>query len=268
MSGWLVTGATTLGDFHAREKRPNQDAIGWMPREGGGTRIIAAVSDGHGAAPHFRSDRGARFAIEGVLEVLSGQMDSDDPAQENLPDAVVAAWRGAVMADMQADPLDRDGGRPGAALAPYGATLVAAAATADELTLVQIGDGDMLLIYPDGKVVRPLAADAGLVGEQTYSLCMDDAAARVRTASLWREGLNWPMAIVLATDGVSKSFRDEEAFLDAARQLASQGASDWASLERDLPAWLAAVSHDGSGDDASLCLALNLGTSVVRGTNG
>lgn len=257
MSGWLVTGATTLGDFHAREGRINQDAIGWTPREGSGPRIVAAISDGHGAAPHFRSDRGARFAVDRAVAILTRQVDEADLRPEILPDTIVAAWRGAVAADMRADPLDRDGARPGAALAPYGATLIAAAATGDELTLIQIGDGDMLLVYPGGGVVRPLAADLGLVGEQTYSLCMDEAAARVRMASLWRDGGNWPMAILLATDGVSKSFRDEDAFLDAARHLAARGASDWAALAGELPDWLAAISHHGSGDDASLCLALN-----------
>ena len=35
------------------------------------------------------------------------------------------------------------------------------------MTLLQIGDGDLLLVYADERVVRPMMADADLVGEQT-----------------------------------------------------------------------------------------------------
>lgn len=259
--GWRIAGASVLGEFHAREGRINQDAVGWIPRDGTGGRIVGAVSDGHGARVHFRSDRGARFAVEQALDILAWHMDDDDPALEALPAATVAGWRDAVLTDMAADPLDRDGARPGATLAPYGATLVAVAANDSEITLLQIGDGDLLLVYADGRVVRPLASDLDLVGEQTYSLCMDDAEARVKTASLWRGG-DWPMAMLLATDGVSKSFRDEAAFQDAARQLANHARDDWPAFVAELPDWLKAISHHGSGDDASLCLALNLSENL------
>ncbi len=258
---WRVAGASVLGDFHAREGRINQDAVGWVPNDGAGGRIVAAVSDGHGASVHFRSDRGARFAVEQALDILAWHMDDDDPGVEALPAATVAGWRDAVLADMAADPLDRSGTRPGATLAPYGATLLAVAANDAEMTLLQIGDGDMLLLYADGRVVRPMVADADLVGEQTYSLCMDDAETRVKIASLWRTS-DWPMAVLLATDGVSKSFRDEAAFQDAARQLAQHARDDWAAFAAELPDWLSAISHHGSGDDASLCLALNLGAGA------
>lgn len=254
---WLVTGASVLGDFHAREGRPNQDAVGFAPQDGSGARIVAAVSDGHGAAAHFRADRGACFAVERALEVLAWHIDDHDPEEDVLPGAVIGAWRDAVLKDMRADPLEA-GGRPGAALAPYGATLIAIAATAEELTVFQIGDGDLLLLYADGRVARPLASDDDLIGEQTYSLCMDDAETRVRTASFWRTaGGDWPFAVMLSTDGVSKSFRDEAAFQDAARQLAAQARHDWAALQTELPHWLAALTRHGSGDDATLCLAFS-----------
>jgi hypothetical protein len=255
---WRVTGASALGSYHARDGRPNQDAVAWTPVEGRGSRIVAAVSDGHGASIHFRSERGARFAVERGVEVLAWHIDEDDPPEEALPGAMVSAWREAVHADLRADPLSVRGARPGAALAPYGTTLIGMAATAAELTLFQIGDGDLLLVYPDGRVVRPLAPDTGLVGEQTYSLCQDDAEAHVRTASFWRNGHgDWPLAVMLSSDGVSKSFRDDKAFHDAARQLAAQAMHDWQSFQAELHTWLAAISLHGSGDDATLCLALS-----------
>lgn len=255
---WKVAGASALGSYHARDGRPNQDALAWTPPDGVGARIVAAVSDGHGAAIHFRSDRGARIAVERAVDVLARHMDDDDPVEEALACTIVHAWRSSVNADLLADPLTVRGARPGAALAPYGTTLIGIAASAAELTLFQIGDGDLLLVYPDGRVDRPFAPDTDLVGEQTYSLCMDDAEAHVRTASFWRNGAgDWPLAALLSTDGVSKSFRTDAAFRDAARQLADQAKSDWAGFASELHRWLAAVSHHGSGDDATLCLALN-----------
>jgi len=255
---WRVTGASALGSYHARDGRPNQDAVAWTPPEGRGARIVAAVSDGHGAAIHFRSERGARFAVDRAVGVLSSHIDHDDPPEEALPGAMVGAWREAVHADLVADPLSVRGARPGASLAPYGATLIGTAASAAELTLFQIGDGDLVLVYPDGRVVRPLAPDVGLVGEQTYSLCMDDAESHVRTASFWRNGHgDWPLAVMLSSDGVSKSFRDDKAFMDAARQLAAQAMHDWPAFQAELHNWLSAISVHGSGDDATLCLALS-----------
>jgi hypothetical protein len=252
-----VSGASALGSYHARDGRPNQDAFAWSPPGGSGTRIVAAVADGHGASVHFRSDRGARFAVERAVDVLGRHIDADDPPEEALPGTMVAAWRNAVHADLRTDPLSVHGGRPGATLAPYGTTLIGMAATAAELTLFQIGDGDLLLVYPDGRVTQPFSPDDGLVGEQTYSLCMDDAEAYARTASFWRNGHgDWPLAVILSSDGVSKSFRGDEAFRDAARQLAAQAAGDWPVFQAELHQWLAAISHHGSGDDATLCLAL------------
>jgi serine/threonine protein phosphatase PrpC len=254
---WRVTGASALGSYHARDGRPNQDAVAWTPPEGSGARVVAAVSDGHGASIHFRSERGARIAVERAVALLSSHIDEDDPPEEALPGAMVGAWREAVHADLLADPLSVRGARPGAALAPYGTTLIGIAAAAAELTLFQIGDGDLLLVYPDGRVVRPLAPDTGLVGEQTYSLCMDDAEHHVRTASFWRNGHgDWPLAVMLSSDGVSKSFRDDAAFQDAARQLAAQAMHDWPAFQAELHHWLSAISRHGSGDDATLCLAL------------
>lgn len=115
----------------------------------------------------------------------------------------------------------------------------------------------MLFVLPDGRISRPFAPDEGLIGEQTYSLCMDDAALRTHIASFWRPGIRWPAAVLLASDGVSKSFRDEAAFHDAARRLVSHARADWSGFSRDLGGWLSAISHHGSGDDASLCLALS-----------
>jgi serine/threonine protein phosphatase PrpC len=123
--------------------------------------------------------------------------------------------------------------------------------------MLQIGDGDLLLGYPDGRVESPLRPDQGLTGEETYSLCQEDAEARFRFASMWRSGgVAWPDFALLASDGVSKSFRDDDAFRAAAAQLREVAGHDWQATLEALPDWLADVSQNGSGDDATLCMAI------------
>src|SRR2546423_7592996 len=60
---WRVSGESVQGAAHASDGRPHQGAIAWTPPSGAGTRVILAVSDGHGRAPHFRSALGAALAV-------------------------------------------------------------------------------------------------------------------------------------------------------------------------------------------------------------
>ena len=60
---WRVRGESVQGAAHASDGLPNQGAISWTPPSGEGTRVILAVSDGHGSAPHFRSAIGAALAV-------------------------------------------------------------------------------------------------------------------------------------------------------------------------------------------------------------
>ncbi|MFM7713741.1 MAG: protein phosphatase 2C domain-containing protein, partial [Microcystis sp.] len=58
---WRCIGESVKGASHVRSGLPNQDAIRWFPESGIGLPLILAVSDGHGSAKSFRSDRGSRF---------------------------------------------------------------------------------------------------------------------------------------------------------------------------------------------------------------
>jgi hypothetical protein len=253
-SEWLIGGASVRGSAHVRNDRPNQDAIAWLPGSGRGGRIVGAVSDGHGAPLHFRSDVGSRLAVDRAADVVAWHLDEDeaDEAEGALAGEILDAWRSAVDDHLADNPPP-----PGttAGMLSYGATLIALGATSSLLTMMQIGDGDLLLGFADGRLERPLRADSGLVGEETYSLCQADAQIRFRVATMWRGEGEWPDFALLATDGVSKSFRDEASFLAAAARFHKLAADDWQGTLDALPDWLAEVSAKGSGDDSSLCLA-------------
>ncbi len=255
---WRVGGASIRGSAHVRSGAPNQDC--WLSRADNAMEAsILAVSDGHGARAHFRSDKGAELAVQAAAAVLDAQLEDADGGE--LAGAILARWRADVRAHMGAHPYT-DAERKLAdhpPLSPYGATLIAAGISEGILALLQIGDGDLLLGYPDGRLERPLPAGPALKGEQTFSLCQEDAQTWFQSAVVWRSGGRaWPDFIFLSTDGVSKSFQNEASFLGEITRLHERARTDWQGLVDAAPAWLSTVSNNGSGDDATLCLAARI----------
>lgn len=260
-SNWTIGGASVRGAAHVRAGKGNEDAVAWHPGGGTGARVVGAVSDGHGARAHFRSGTGSRLAVEQAVARLVRHLDDQDADEVGsaLAGDILRGWRRAVDADVAARPYtgEESGFLTGPRLGPYGATLLTFAAEEDVITILQIGDGDLMLGYPDGRVVRALRSDAGLVGEETYSLCQEDAETRFKVTSLWRgEDADWPDFALLATDGVAKSYRDDAVFADAVARLRDFAREDWPGLLSNLPGWLEELSGQGSGDDATLCIAL------------
>jgi serine/threonine protein phosphatase PrpC len=262
---WSLGGATVRGAAHVRRGLPNQDAIGWVPATAGPAQaadvFAAAVADGHGGAAYYRSDVGARLAVEAAKEILGRFLQAPEPTDDArvIIAEILAAWRQAVMHDLDGNPAEGDWIEADQdKLLPYGATLAAVAMRPDRLIALQVGDGDMIFGYPDGKVERPLPNDLGLVGEQTYSLCLDDAAERFRVRVSRRiDGQPWPDFVLLSTDGVSKSFADETTFQSIARDYRTSVRNiGMSGVVAQLETWLSDVTQRGSGDDVTICLAI------------
>lgn len=256
LSRWRVGGASVRGASHMRSGAPNQDSWG-ASGDGGARAAVLAVSDGHGAAAHFRSQTGAIIAVRTACAVLESELEDADGAE--IAATILARWRTEVRADMSARPYDeverKLADHP--PLSPYGATLIAAGVNAGVLALLQIGDGDLVLGYADGRLERPMPEGPALRGEQTFSLCQEDALSYFGSAVLWRQANQpWPDFVFMATDGVSKSFQDERAFLAEVARVRTRALSDWDSLLAQAPEWLTTVSNNGSGDDATFCVAM------------
>lgn len=263
-SAGVIGGASARGASHILRNKPNQDARGgWVC----GQWTIIAVSDGHGSDPHFRSDRGSRFAVEAAREAFNAlstdgaasiaDLDRLHAGLAALPARIVSSWRKAVAADIQSDPDPKlSVSDPHVA---YGATCIAAAFGPGVSVFTQIGDGDLLAAPPGGDLVKPLPDDEGLEGEQTYSLCHADAVSHFRTRLF---GAPHPLATpgfaMVSSDGLSKSFAEDSQFFDVAHR--------WRSLVQengmqatcaDLESWLARCSEMGSGDDNTLMMFYN-----------
>ena len=255
---WRASGASVTGPAHRRRNLPNQDAYLLNPEEGVGSFVIGALADGHGAAPHFRSDRGSKIAVEMAVSLLGWAIEEEANLDlETLGQDIVTGWRSAVEEDFAGDPADKAEAN---IFTVYGSTLVAAAATSNSVSILQIGDGDVLVGYEDGTVLSPISPDEGLWGEQTYSLCLDNAATYFRS---WTAHLDWddrlPDFLLLATDGVSKSFRNDETFHRIAAEYRTRCFSDDETLDatfKALPSWLEELATKGAGDDATMILAV------------
>lgn len=274
---WRTIGRSVIGASHARGGRPNQDALGWRPETGPGTTAMLAVADGLGGARCFRSERGARLAVETALEGLASLLDGQGDgagdvsavkraAHESLPQTLVGRWRQRVDEDLAREPLpdadlDALGRAEGAAsrkllaeqpALAYGATLLAVAATPQFLLYVQIGAGDILSVSDEGDVTRPVAGDARLAGGETASLAAADAWKDFRVTFQTRAGAP-PALILLSSEGYARSFPDGADFLKAGQDLHGLIAAGGLDAGADtLRTWLVEASREGSGDDVTL----------------
>ncbi len=273
---WSVIGTTVVGASHRRAGIQNQDAYGCLPRSGKGPRVAIAVADGHGSAKCFRSDAGARLAVDVGLELAREFLDAESRGtslslvkarlETDVPTRLVRGWRQRVDEDLALRPLsdpelgtvaEKDGHPARTAVEQnpylaYGSTLLGVVATESFLVVWQIGDGDIVTLSADGCVERPLPRDDRLIANETTSLCTPEAWRHFRVAFMRNDAA----LILVSSDGLSNSFADEAGFLkfgtDLVPTIASHGL---AAIRPQLGRWLRRMSDEGSGDDISLAVA-------------
>jgi serine/threonine protein phosphatase PrpC len=279
---WLCTGKSVRGASHDRSGLPNQDAISWDPNSRTGPPLILAVSDGHGSAKSFRSDRGSRFAVNTAIEVIHEFLLADprenihpsivknmeDMVKRLLPTKITDRWKDIVRADIQANEftdaekatlLNKEGEKGLSSIDKnpflvYGATLLVVAITASFVLYLQIGDGDILRIDEDGKITKPLVRSADLIGNETTSLCMDKAWTQFQIlVETQNTSAPKPALILLSTDGYSNSYASDEEFFkiggDYLQEIREIGMD---ALEDQLEELLKGISSGGSGDDITI----------------
>jgi serine/threonine protein phosphatase PrpC len=262
--GWAC-GCSRRGISHLRDGRPCQDAHAiWSSSLMGEPLLVVAVADGHGGGKHDLSHCGAALAVQAAVNEVIASLPAPGAGGAWRPvpgegsgefqDRVNARWKEYVTAD-----AGRRGEHPSGDIAGqeiltrYGSTLLIALVDRSEVWVGQIGDGDILLVRPGGKVETPLPMEESLLGTVTYSLSSRDPQ------HLWRTG-RFPVApgglLILATDGLSDSFEDPRTDFPAfARSLSERVASF--GIDRvgsALPAWLDGYSANGSGDDMTIAL--------------
>jgi hypothetical protein len=266
---WLALTASQLGAAHQATGLPNQDAV--AARQARADVLIVAVADGHGHRRHFRSARGSQLAVAVACEAaqeLAARLDGfqtaapiESEALGTLVPAITGEWRDAVREDVAADPFtSREeasrGGRDDPLIA-YGSTLLLAIAGRRWLVLVQIGDGDIMGIQPDGRPLLPVPRDPSLDGQQTTSLCGPGAEDEFRAAVV--DTSTTPLlGVMLATDGYGNA-QVADPWADAVSadlaELINDRPPQW--LAGQLPLWASrCASADGSADDTTIALLI------------
>jgi hypothetical protein len=276
---WRVIGETVPGASHLRAGIPNQDSLLLVRESSRGLPIVLSMSDGHGSAKCFRSDRGSRFAVKKaaylVTEFLDEQRGKFDLAEiENGKDYLakefVRRWREAVEADLKKQPfteaefetLEKKSGVEAKRLVEenpllaYGATSLTAAIEKDFAIYLQLGDGDILNVSVAGEVTKPLSEDPRLLANETTSLCLPKAEKDFRFFVQKISADEPPAMILLSTDGYLNSFSSEAGFFQAATDILQMLATEtgFDDVNDNLKAWLEEATQMGSGDDCTVAV--------------
>jgi pSer/pThr/pTyr-binding forkhead associated (FHA) protein len=259
-----------------RSNAPNQDAVRWRLDPSSGDVLVVAVADGHGSAKSFRSHLGARLAVATATELLwdriadvqaahNPQQDADS-VRSLLPE-LTERWALEVRAELRRRPFDaaelgRLEERASSAglaelernpLLAYGATLLAVLVSRAAVHYLQLGDGDILAVWRNGEVRRPLPADRQLIANETTSLCQPNAWRQFRMGSASLDDA--PRLVLLSTDGYANSFASDDEFLQVGSDLLAMIERDGLeAVEGSLEGWLNETSEHGAGDDVSLAI--------------
>ena len=273
---WRILGKSVRG----ASRDSNQDFIDWHQNKDKGLPLMLAIADGHGGEKYFRSDIGARLAVQAAAEAmknfekgllnqpLTQSLSAIEAAAEHLPWSIVSRWKELVEQDREdhgftpeetekiekkenADAWKAITANP---TLPYGTTLLCVLVTESFILYLQIGDGDVLMVSTSGKVTRPIPDDERLLANETTSLCNPTAVRDFRTY-FQRLVDPKPALILLSTDGYSNSFRNPEGFLKVGMDIWHMIRSDGLQkVEENLEEWLTLATQRGSGDDITLGL--------------
>ncbi len=281
---WFLSGTSAIGAAHIARSMPCQDAFVLVAPSSPGDPVVAAVADGHGARRHFRSAAGAAIAVEVTrkaalrqaerLAAMTTAAEVETALHADLAAEILRDWRQAVADDVEREPYSPDEISAMAvawdeAEVPYGSTLLLTVMAGRWLGCLQIGDGDVLLLTPDGKASLPVPGDPSLDGVRTTSLCQPNALQSFREAvhDLETDPL---LAVLLVTDGYGNAQLADPWYpgvgADLARMLRHEG-PDWVA-ER-LPEWAQlCASSEGSADDTTMALIVSRGEATPGGAPG
>ena len=293
---WRACHDSICGASHLRAGKPNQDAR--LVRHYDSDQIvIAAVADGHGSRKSFRSDRGARFAVEIAVELLedfigvswSASLASEYwHAVEVLPERIVFNWQRRVDEDLHRESFgesERNGLTPSEQdvisadpRKAYGTTLIAALMLPECAVYLQLGDGDVLIVGENGaEPSRPLPGDERSFANETASLGSTIAAPAIRRPGSARGpsadfrvrvvpmSTAAPALILLTTDGYANAFVSDADFRQAATDILKLARTEgWEFVERHLNEWLTEASSQGSGDDVTVVLLIRQDGVALR----
>jgi len=255
---WSITGGCVRGAAHVKNDMPCQDAL---RIENTKRYPIVSISDGHGSAKCPYSDEGSKAAVDTACTVFGSILESkSDPfhtisANKDiwLPKQIEEHWKGSVYAIHKDKERKED-----FSYELYGATLLTLVAADDFVFALQLGDGDILSVEDESRVDWAIPPDDSL-GPETHSLCQDDCWQYMKTRIVpLSPGVKSPM-FFMSTDGYANSFYNDDGFKQAGTDFYKLWHNEGLGfIEDNLEGWLMESSAQGSGDDISMALVVNI----------
>ena len=265
---------SVIGAKHIKNGKPCQD---FSLCEKHAKYNLIAVADGHGSDQYFRSDAGSRFAVEALRKcllnpsVLQALLKSTQEKEREqiilqLKKSIVSEWNNLIAEHVKINPFTddelnaipakyADDYRAGKHTeSAYGSTLIAAIWTGVFFLALQIGDGTCVLLNTEAEFSQPVPADEKCFLNVTTSLCDKNVLEGFRHCF----SNNFPVAVIIATDGIDDCFAGDQKLYDFYKVvLSSFGEKDEEAAKSELMDYLPRLSEKGSGDDVSIAMIIN-----------
>lgn len=266
--------SSTIGADHIRRNVCCQDAVGKYEDD---RMSIVAIADGHGSPQYFRSESGAKYAVDAAIECVKNfvdnvSIDEDNSAEsilthpknrdivmKDLQKSILVAWHKSIEQDYQENPFTDDEVKDlpdkykeryasGAFESAYGATIIVAVVTSEFWLALQIGDGHCVIVNNEEKVYHPVPEDIECYDNITTSICQKTAQDSFR----YYFDTDIPIAIFLASDGVEDSYDYDEMLYALYRGIVVVFGKDFESGVKEIDEFLPVITQKGKGDDTSM----------------
>lgn len=270
-------GISITGAAHVRNNMGNQDSV-CVYTDSDKNYVVASVCDGHGGEKFIRSQIGADIAARETTQLLcefyvsnpNFKLENEKTRTEKidrLKKNILYYWHTEVQQYNEDHPItDQEFAQIADKkslkaceevkdnnMTAYGTTLIAALVSEDFLLCLQLGDGDVVFLYPDASKENPMEADERLLANETTSLCSDSAILDFRV-KYFADHL--PELMLLSTDGISNSFVTYDDFLNLAYDIKEGLLQDGEDkTKRSLEEGLQRLTNTGSGDDVTIAVA-------------
>lgn len=258
---YRIFAKSSRGYSHIQKNKPCQDySAMYLDNQ----RALITACDGHGGKVYVRSNDGAQYASNALLNALSSITPSflkkykKEDIEEKIKLIILCDWNKQVEEGISFRPLykkELEGlnedeicylkTNPSRA---YGTTLSGAVLIKNTLIVVSIGDTECLLIK-QGKIEKVFNNDDDPAGNITYSMCQEDAFKYMRVRILDFRPYD---GIIIGTDGLTAAYQSYSNFLENFIKPMIKRLKR-AHYDREMHSFLDKLAQEtGVGDDVTL----------------
>lgn len=256
---------TVRGASHVDSGTVCQDYSAYKTTDG---YAVAAVADGHGSKKHFRSDFGAKSAVEVTIKAIDEFcadidefekkfMEDPDYLITKIQKYIIKSWYDVVNEhynnnEVKQEEREKLTDEELAAIKTesiYGSTLIVAVLTENLCFGMQLGDGSLVVIKQCGESYMPIVDDESCPANLTASLCNSNAIKMFGYFYTYDR----PLTMIVSTDGLFTSFSSKESFEEYNCLIASQ-LDDPELLKARMNKNFVRRTNSGSRDDISIAM--------------